>query len=70
MFLNCRLDDVTLVPKMRKPFDVLAEGLISKTSRGDKKAIELFLAGVRGWNAASLVVQNLNFATCATFSTV
>lgn len=33
--LNCRLDDVTLVPTMRKPFDVLAEGLISKESRGD-----------------------------------
>jgi hypothetical protein len=30
--LNCRLDDVTLVPTMRKPFDVLAEGLISKKS--------------------------------------
>ena len=28
--LNCRLDDVTLVPTMRKPFDVLAEGLLSE----------------------------------------
>ena len=36
VFLNCRLDDVTLVPTMRKPFDVLAEGLLSKESRGDK----------------------------------
>src|SRR5208282_6574858 len=36
VFLNCRLDDVTLVPTIRKPFDVLAEGLISKESRGDK----------------------------------
>ena len=35
VFLNCRLDDVTLVPTMRKPFDVLAEGLLSKESRGD-----------------------------------
>ena len=34
--LNFVLDDVTLVPTMRKPFDVLAEGLISKDSRGDK----------------------------------
>jgi site-specific DNA recombinase len=33
VFLNCILDDVTLVPTMRKPFDVLAEGLISKNSR-------------------------------------
>ena len=28
VFLNFRLDDVTLVPTMRKPFDVLAEGLL------------------------------------------
>ncbi len=35
VFLNCRLDGVTLVPEMRKPFDVLAEGLLSKNSRGD-----------------------------------
>ena len=36
VFLNCRLDDVTLVPQIRKPFDVLAEGLVSKESRGDR----------------------------------
>ena len=36
---------------MRKPFDVLAEGLFSENSRGDKTAIELFLGGVAGWNA-------------------
>jgi hypothetical protein len=36
---------------MRKPFDVLAEGLLLKNSRGDKTAIELFVAGVRGWEA-------------------
>jgi site-specific DNA recombinase len=36
VFLNCRLDDATLVPTIRKPFDVLAEGLISKNSRGDR----------------------------------
>jgi site-specific DNA recombinase len=35
VFLNSRLDGVTLVPTMRKPFDVLAEGLLSKNSRGD-----------------------------------
>ena len=34
--LNWRLDDVTLCPTMRKPFDVLAEGLLSKESRGDR----------------------------------
>jgi site-specific DNA recombinase len=34
--LNCRLDDATLVCQMRKPFDALAEGLISKDSRGDR----------------------------------
>lgn len=33
--LNCRLDGVTLVPEMRKPFDVVAEGLLSEKSRGD-----------------------------------
>ena len=36
---------------MRKPFDVLAEGLVLKNSRGDKTAIELFLAGLGGWDA-------------------
>ena len=39
------------VPRMRKPFDVLAEVLISKNSRGDQTAIELFLSGIRGWEA-------------------
>jgi hypothetical protein len=36
VFLNCRLDDATLVPEMRKPFDVLAEGLLTKNSRGER----------------------------------
>jgi site-specific DNA recombinase len=37
VFLNCRLEDANLVPTMRKPFDVLAEGLLSenKSGRGD-----------------------------------
>ena len=39
-----------LIPN-KKPFDVLAEGLISQQSRGNKTAIELFIAGVRGWEA-------------------
>jgi hypothetical protein len=49
--LNCRLDGATLVPEMRKPFDVLVEGLLSENSRGDKTAIELFqhfCAGIKG----------------------
>ena len=32
--LNCRLENVNLVPTMRKPFDVLAEGLISENCQG------------------------------------
>ena len=32
--LNFTLDGVTLCPEMRKPFDVLAEGLVLKRSRG------------------------------------
>jgi hypothetical protein len=34
--LNFSLDGVTLVPTMRKPFDMLAEGLDLKNSRGDR----------------------------------
>ena len=34
--LNCRLDGATLVAEMRKPFDVLAEGLVSENSRGER----------------------------------
>jgi hypothetical protein len=36
VFLNGRLDGVTLVPEMRKPFDVLAEGLLPAKSRGER----------------------------------
>jgi hypothetical protein len=49
--LNCQSDDVTLVPQMTKPFDALAEGLISKNSRGNWTAIELFSAGLASWEA-------------------
>jgi len=35
--LNCKLDGATLVPEIRKPFDVLAEGLLSDNSRGDSR---------------------------------
>lgn len=34
--LNWKLDGVTLVPEMRKPFDLLAEGLLRKDSRDDR----------------------------------
>ena len=34
--LNCTLDGITLCPTMRKPFDVLAEGLVSEKSRDDR----------------------------------
>lgn len=34
--LNCTLDGATLVPTIRKPFDVLAEGLLSANSRDDR----------------------------------
>jgi hypothetical protein len=50
-FLNCRIGDVTFALEMRKPFDLLAEGLLSEKSRGDKTPLELFIAGVQGWEA-------------------
>ena len=34
--LNVILEQLTIVPTMRKPFDVLAEGLVSENSRGDR----------------------------------
>lgn len=34
--LNCSLDDVNLCATMRKPFDLLAKGLVSKDSRGNR----------------------------------
>ncbi len=36
LFLNLKLDGASLVPEMRKPFDMLAEGLKISSSRGDK----------------------------------
>jgi hypothetical protein len=35
-YLNSGLDDLTLIHTKRKPFDVLAEGLISCQSRGER----------------------------------
>jgi hypothetical protein len=48
--VNCWLDDATLVPTMRKPSDVFAEGLLSETSGEGGMAIELFIAGVQSWD--------------------
>jgi hypothetical protein len=42
--------DVTLCPTIRKPFDVLAEGLVSKESGGNRTPMELFLAGLADWD--------------------
>ena len=36
---------------MRKPFDVLAEELVSQNGRDDRTAIELLVAGIRSWDA-------------------
>jgi site-specific DNA recombinase len=36
VLLNCTLDGVALCPEMRKPFHVLAEGLLVSSSRGDR----------------------------------
>lgn len=47
--LNCRLDDVTLCPTIRKPFDVLAERPNVQLTRGDSTPVELFVRGVRVW---------------------
>ena len=43
---------VTRVLTMKKPFDVLAEGLLFEKSRENKTAIELFLAGIRALEGA------------------
>ena len=40
-----------LVFRGRKPFDVLVERCRLKESGEDRTAIELFIAGVRGWEA-------------------
>ena len=47
----------TLVLAIRKPFDILAEGLASEKSRDDKTAIELFLSGVRALALQSSIID-------------
>ena len=49
--LNRTLGDVSLELVKRKLFDVFAERLNLKNSRDNKTPLELFLAGVRGWEA-------------------
>ncbi len=39
---------------MRKSLDVLAEGLVSKNSRGDRTSIELFQVSLRDWPTSLL----------------
>ena len=42
--LNFSLDGVTLCPTIRKPFDMLAEGLLVQSSRGDCPSFERLIA--------------------------
>jgi len=44
--LNFRLEGIALVPTMRKPFDVLAEGIDSAKHRSDRTPVELFALAV------------------------
>lgn len=54
--LNWKLDGVSLVPEMRKPFDILAEGLSLKKSRGDRTAIELFPSSLGEWTKSLIAI--------------
>ncbi len=49
--LNLALDGATLYLERRELFDSLIEGLPLEKSRGDRTPLELFLAGIRGWEA-------------------
>jgi hypothetical protein len=60
VWLDCRLDDATLIPTIRKPFDVLVEGLIVSESGGRRTPIELFLIGVSGFEIpTTMLVRSL-----------
>jgi hypothetical protein len=58
-FFECVVPAATLVPIIRSPFDFLAEGLVSKNSRGDRTAIELFLRFCAGIKGCGLEVMKL-----------
>lgn len=49
--LNWQLDGVTLIPTIRNPFNLSIEGLVLNNSRGERTSIELFLAGLAGWDS-------------------
>ena len=60
VWLNCRLVEASLCPTIRKPFDVLAEGLPVPDSGGGRTPIELFLTGVSGFEiSTTLLVRSL-----------
>ena len=46
----------TVVPTIRKPFDVLAEGLLSENSRGYKTSIELFSGSFGEWTKTLIAI--------------
>jgi hypothetical protein len=48
---------------MRKPFDVLAEGIVSEKSRDNKTPLELFLAGVRALALQSRIIDVVRIAS-------
>jgi hypothetical protein len=56
VFLNCRLEGATLCPTIRKPFDVLAEGLLVQSSRGDRTSIELFSDSFSVWTKSLIAI--------------
>jgi hypothetical protein len=63
--LNCRLVDASLVPTIRKPFDVLAEGLLQKSGRGDRRLT--FLNDPAGTSLFWLAVSQTIDFTADTF---
>jgi hypothetical protein len=60
IWLNCRLDGATLVPTMRKPFDVLAEGLLLK--KVEAAGIEPASRDISMWASTCVVGQFTLFA--------
>ena len=47
VFLNCILDGVTLAPTMRKPFDILAEGLVTEKVGVTRHRLNFFSGELR-----------------------
>jgi hypothetical protein len=50
--LDSILNEKNRAQTMRKPFDLLAEGLLRKDSRGDWTPLELFIAALWAWPAS------------------